>query len=427
MKKLLLNYLTVLLIISVVQNTFAQSNEIIIGLETDSIFIYDFEDIHLKDENNYQKDVWFDIDSNGINDIGFWVVKSVSDHRITSGTVLKAVDSTFFSYEYVPNIKGYCDSLYEDDYQMAIVKSYSYNSIFSRENDSIVFQDNKVDITYLRKLFSPCRVLYNLPYWLNKDEYIGFKKHWNNNVYLGWFKIEILDYDEIIIKEYAINKESFSYTLFINEVMASNKKGIKDEYGEHEDWIEIFNGSNEKVWLGNLYLSDIYENPGKWQMPDTIIEPGDFLVIWADNQPEQGILHANFKLDKDGAHLGLFSNNKVKLDELEYEEQTSDISIGRQSDGVDNWIFFESPTPGASNQITAIPEVSVNNIIKAYPNPAKGSMVFLSEICNYKIYNIVGQLMIEKKASKLIDTSKFERGLYFVAIDNGQAIKLVIQ
>ena len=43
---------------------------------------------------------------------------------------------------------------------------------------------------------------------------------------------------------------------------------IKDNAGEFDDWIEIFNADNKTIWLGDKYLTDNPESPDKWKMPD---------------------------------------------------------------------------------------------------------------------------------------------------------------
>ena len=38
------------------------------------------------------------------------------------------------------------------------------------------------------------------------------------------------------------------------------------------------------------------------------------------------------------------------IDALSFDAQTEDVSYGRVTDGVSEWQFFESPTPGISNE-----------------------------------------------------------------------------
>jgi hypothetical protein len=93
-----------------------------------------------------------------------------------------------------------------------------------------------------------------------------------------------------------------------------------------------------------------------WQIPDTdpdmtTISPGGYLILWADKEPEQGVIHVDIQLDVDGENIGLVeSDGSTIIDSYVFGEQTVDVSEGRLPDGSDNWEFFEDPTPGASNE-----------------------------------------------------------------------------
>ncbi len=143
--------------------------------------------------------------------------------------------------------------------------------------------------------------------------------------------------------------------IFINEFLASNDSCCTDENGEFDDWIEIYNPGLEAIDIGGMYISDDAAEPTVWQIPDTApdtttIQPGGFLVLWADKEPEQGVLHVNIKLGSGGEDAVLTApNGTTTIDSYTFGAQTTDVSMGRQPDGSDNWITFDSPTPGASN------------------------------------------------------------------------------
>ena len=214
--------------------------------------------------------------------------------------------------------------------------------------------------------------------------------------------------------------------LYINEFMASNESTIADEHGDFDDWIEVYNAGNEAVWIGDKYLTDNLTKPDKWQMPDANIGAGEFVIFWADGDPEQGLFHTNFKLSKDGEDIGIFDDTQSPIDEYIFDIQETDISEGRFPNGADNWIFFNEPTPGASNEITAVPEFNLDNI-SLYPNPSSGCKVSFSKPTNFKIYNTMGQLVQHGENSQFFNTSSYNKGLYIVVIDNGQKIKLIVQ
>ena len=137
--------------------------------------------------------------------------------------------------------------------------------------------------------------------------------------------------------------------LVINEFLASNSTVLSDEAGEYDDWIEVYNAGTAAVNLGGLYLTDDLTNPFKWACPAVEIAAGGFLVFWADEDQEQGELHTNFKLSGGGEEIGLFLADGTEVDSVIFGAQSTDISQGRMPDGGESWIFFSTPTPGATN------------------------------------------------------------------------------
>jgi hypothetical protein len=214
--------------------------------------------------------------------------------------------------------------------------------------------------------------------------------------------------------------------LFINEFMASNDKTIADEYGDYDDWIEVYSAEGESVWLGDKFLTDNLQLPNKWQMPDAYIQPGEFLLFWADDETDQGSFHTNFKLSKGGEEIGIFNNAGLSIDEYIFGEQETDISEGRFPNGTNNWVFFTSPTPRESNGFTAVDENRVDKLT-LFPNPTIGGKVSFSKPTNYKIYNTMGILVEQHKNSQFFNTTHYNKGLYIVVIDSGQRLRLIVQ
>ncbi len=81
-----------------------------------------------------------------------------------------------------------------------------------------------------------------------------------------------------------------------------------------------------------------------------MVEPGGFILFWFDNTPVQGPLHIAYKLSSAGDEIHLYGVDGVtRLDSDIFSPQTTDVSEGRVSDGDENWMFFDLPTPGQSN------------------------------------------------------------------------------
>jgi CotH kinase protein/Lamin Tail Domain/Chitobiase/beta-hexosaminidase C-terminal domain len=148
---------------------------------------------------------------------------------------------------------------------------------------------------------------------------------------------------------------SVNAQVVINEYSASNLKQFLDNYGEGEDWIELYNTSAAAANIGGYYLSDDSLVPLKYQLPaGTSIAANGFLRIWASGRDlvASGNIHAGFKLTqtKKGERI-LFSNaSGVRIDSAKLSKETKNThSIGRKPNGSSNWGIFTLPTPGATN------------------------------------------------------------------------------
>lgn len=158
------------------------------------------------------------------------------------------------------------------------------------------------------------------------------------------------------VLSYLLNTDALPQ-LVINEFMAFNSSCCPDEDSgedEFDDWIEIYNAGSTAVDVGGMYVSDNKANPFKYKIPDdepdvTTIAAGGFLLIWADNQSEQGALHADFGLANAGEDVGIYYIDGRKVDDYTFGAQSENVSWGRTTNGAATWKSFSSPTPGQSN------------------------------------------------------------------------------
>jgi len=100
--------------------------------------------------------------------------------------------------------------------------------------------------------------------------------------------------------------------LIINELASVNHGEIYDDFGEADDWIEIYNDNPYPLNIGGLFLSDDQNNFGKYRIPMdlpeiTTLEPYEYFLFWADESVEQGATHLNFKLSQTGEWVGFYS------------------------------------------------------------------------------------------------------------------------
>ena len=115
-----------------------------------------------------------------------------------------------------------------------------------------------------------------------------------------------------------------------------------DENGDYYDWIELYYNLIDTLNLEGYFMTDNFTDPQKWMFPNIEIHGEGHLILWADNQVEQGDLHTNFKLSASGEDIALFDQNLNLVDNITYEEQTVDISYGRETDGSYFWQFFNN-------------------------------------------------------------------------------------
>lgn len=82
--------------------------------------------------------------------------------------------------------------------------------------------------------------------------------------------------------------------------------------------------------------------------------PGEHLVVWCDNDADQGPPHAPFALAR-GGESAVLSTNEAILDQIDFGPQDTDVSLARVLDGSDRWQFCQSPTPGDRNNCPDAP------------------------------------------------------------------------
>ena len=152
---------------------------------------------------------------------------------------------------------------------------------------------------------------------------------------------------------YTVDADHWPGSVVINELVASNQSGLRDEDGQAVDWIELQNTGRNAVNLTGWSLTDDKGQPGRWTFPSVELETGKFLVLYASGKNRRvagAPLHTNFKLSSAGGYLGLFSPElpRKSVDKISnYPEQRKNISYGLSS--IDERVYFIKPTPGAEN------------------------------------------------------------------------------
>ena len=185
-------------------------------------------------------------------------------------------------------------------------------------------------------------------------------------------------------KSFEVIGPVFDQPVVINELLANNETINTDEEGEYDDWLELFNDSDITIDLSNYFLTDKIDNLTKWQFPDSgaVLEPSQFMLVWCDEDQEQGLMHTNFKLSSGGEFVALVLPDGVTIiDSITFPSQSEDISYGRYGADNSEWIYM-SPSPSGYNEVLATSKeilFPMNFELKnIYPNPFNSCLLYTS-------------------------------------------------
>lgn len=251
--------------------------------------------------------------------------------------------------------------------------------------------------------------------------------------------------DDTLIALFEPDQARIYTGLRLNEIMALNDKTRADEYGEHDDWIELFNDNPEAVDAGGLYITDNLSKLNKFRIPDTApqlttIPPGGFLLLWADGTPAQGVLHLSIKLSGDGEEIGLSRatpSGLELLDQIVFAAQKTDVSWGRSPDGCENLMALNAPTPGYANTATSIDANTERlpaavRLLQNYPNPFNAHTTVAYEldrpgVVSVALFDASGRC-VQRWADRMqspgyhrlgFDATRLASGHYFVRLQCG--------
>lgn len=153
--------------------------------------------------------------------------------------------------------------------------------------------------------------------------------------------------------------------VWINELLPLNTSGLRDNAGEQDPWIELYQAGPEYLLLAGWSLSDDYNALGRWLFPSGSAIPSlGLLLVWADGEAAEsapGFPHAGFRLSASGGVVALGrpqGSGWAIVDYVEYGASPPDRSWGALRDGeVGSWQALSVPSPGMRNALAAQPVV----------------------------------------------------------------------
>ncbi len=198
----------------------------------------------------------------------------------------------------------------------------------------------------------------------------------------------------------------------INEVSASNGIYVND-YFKRNDWVELYNTTDDPIDVEGMYLSDKEDKPKKYQITkgetqaSTIIPAHGFLIVWCDKLEPVSQLHATFKLAGEGGDVVLTAADESWSDRLTYNAMNSDQTVGRYPDGLSKVITMNVPT------------IAKANIASSYAVPVEQPTLGISDLA----FNADSQLEVRYAVGALTVRSTTDRSVRVDIINlAGQAL-----
>ena len=222
--------------------------------------------------------------------------------------------------------------------------------------------------------------------------------------------------------------------LVINELMADNETIVMDQDGEYDDWIELYNNTNEILNLDGLYLSDDQDDLLQWEFPDGLtLAPDSYLIIWCDKDLDQEGLHADVKFSAGGESAILSYADGTIIENIEFGEQDVDMSYSRIPNGTGDFIIKQA-TFGIDNEtILATDSFTAEMSLNYYPNPTSSVLNIKdtegNRINSIRVSSIIGQVLFSENYNNVesvqLDFSVFSKGTYFVSVNKSTVIKIL--
>lgn len=327
----------------------------------------------------------------------------------------------------------------------------------------------KLNSLYLEEADSPWSGIYfqNIPVTLKAIAADGYK-------FDGWSGAVTSNEDSITLTVTRTTNLSASFSIdssatkgiVINEINYNSASDF-----DSGDWIELFNSSNDSINIGGWYFSDSDIAHKLYLPPQTIIEPGSYLVLienataFTSRFPnvKNYIGETGFGLNGSGEFMKLVNEQGQIVDSLTYDDQ---LPWPAEADGLgatlelvdassdnsqaENWkASIGHGTPGEQNSVmTSTKDIeslllpSEFLLYQNYPNPFNPTTVISYQLpvasnISLKVYNLLGQevatifegMQQPGNYNATFDASKLTSGVYIyqlIANDFISSMKMLL-
>lgn len=135
--------------------------------------------------------------------------------------------------------------------------------------------------------------------------------------------------------------------IIINEICSNNQSSYSTLKHNYYDWVELYNTTEEDVYLRKYGLSDDEKNLFRFILPDVTIKAKSYLIVFfnTENSDKEDLV-AGFGLSSSGESLYLTMPNGNICDMISFPALETDVTYGRYNNGFD----VLNPTPNVANE-----------------------------------------------------------------------------
>ncbi|MBQ4296331.1 MAG: lamin tail domain-containing protein [Prevotella sp.] len=242
--------------------------------------------------------------------------------------------------------------------QLSNVKKQQVTLSTNTQGGSLYINGLEVPYAYFNGyLFAPVQIEAKAP---AGHVFAGWKKGSGRNYFSTEPVISLPNDDKLVLTAYFTpmtedeRQEQGITPVRINEVSAANNVYV-NEYWKRNDWVELYNTTDQAIDVEGMYLTDNLDKPHKYQIQkgeteaNTVIPPHGHLIIWCDKLSPVSQLHASFKLDADGGDMMLSAADDSWSDVFTYPMHQEDETVGRYPDGCNTVQVMNYPTIEQTN------------------------------------------------------------------------------
>ena len=148
--------------------------------------------------------------------------------------------------------------------------------------------------------------------------------------------------------------ENKAQKVVINEVCSQNGSIIRDGVYDCNDYIELYNCTDEMINVAGWHLSDDETSPTKYTLPHYEIAPGGYGVFYANGLTEGQNLP--FRLSAAGEKIFLSDPQGILVDSVAVPQLELNQTYGRETDGASVWTRKEATLLSSNEGGKNLPE-----------------------------------------------------------------------